>query len=104
MKLAYCLSLLIFLPALAFARKSVNPSIKLDQVGYPIDAPKFALVSAPAGTFLVKRAGDNAVVLQGELSARATDANSGDQVQVADFSGFRTSGTYYLEVPGVGRS
>ena len=104
MRLARFLSLLIFLPPLAFGRRNDSASIKLDQVGYPIDAPKFALVSAPAGTFLVKRSGDNAVMLQGQLSARATDANSGDQVQVADFSGLRTSGTYYLEVPGVGRS
>jgi endoglucanase len=104
MKLAYFLSLLIFLLALACGRKNDSASIKLDQVGYPIDAPKIALVSAPARTFQVKRAGDNVVMLEGKLSARATDGNSGDQVQVADFSSLRSSGTYYLEAPGVGRS
>jgi endoglucanase len=52
----------------------------------------------------VKRAADNVVMLEGELSAPATDANSGDQVQAADFSPLRSSGTYYLEVPGVSRS
>jgi endoglucanase len=104
MKLARFLSLLIFLPALAYARKNDIPNIKLDQMGYPADAPKIALVSVPARIFLVKRSGDNVVMLQGELSAGATDANSGDEVQVADFSGLRTPGTYYLEVPGAGRS
>ena len=104
MRLAYLLSLLIFVLAIACGRKNDSTIIKLDQVGYPIDAPKMALVSAPARTFQVKRAGDNAVVLAGELSAPATDANSGDQVEVADFSALRSSGTYYLEVPGVGRS
>jgi endoglucanase len=104
MRLAYLFSLLIFLLAIACGPKNETTNIKLDQVGYPTDAPKIALVSAPARTFQVKRAGDNAVMPAGELSAPATDANSGDQVEVADFSNLRSSGTYYLEVPGVGRS
>jgi endoglucanase len=62
------------------------------------------MVSVPAQTFQVKRAVDNVVILQGRLSARTTDANSGDEVQAADFSSLRASGTYYLEVPGAGRS
>ena len=104
MKLATFLSLLILLPVLACRKENQSASIKLDQVGYPTDAVKIALVSAPAQTFQVKRRTDNVVMLEGNLSARVTDANSGDQVQVADFSALRTSGTYYLEVPGVGRS
>jgi endoglucanase len=104
MKLVYSLSLLILLPVVAFGRENESASIKLDQVGYPTDAPKIAVVSAPAETFQVKRSIDNVVMLEGNLGARVTDANSGDQVQVADFSALRTSGTYYLEVPGVGRS
>jgi endoglucanase len=62
------------------------------------------MVSAPAQTFQVKRAVDNVVMLQGKLSARVTDANSGDQIETADFSSLRASGRYYLEVPGAGRS
>ena len=34
----------------------------------------------------------------------AFDAETGDSVQAADFSKLAESGTYYLEVPGVGRS
>jgi endoglucanase len=104
MRFAYFLLLLILLPTPVCARNDDSASIKLDQVGYPTDAPKMALVSAPAQTFQVKRSIDNAVMLEGNLSARVADANSGDQVQIADFSALRTSGTYYLEVPGVGRS
>jgi len=103
-KLACLLSVLVLLLTTACAKKNDNPSIKLDQVGYPIDAPKMAVVSAPAETFVVKRASDNATVFQGNLSARATDANSGDTVEAADFSGLQQPGTYYLEVPGQGRS
>jgi len=102
--LASLLLLLVILAAPACGQKNDSPSIKLDQVGYPIDAQKIALISIPARTFQVKRSVDNVVIFEGTLSAGATDSNSGDSVQVADFSDLRTPGTYYLEVPGVGRS
>jgi endoglucanase len=83
-----------------------NPTIaiKVDQVGYPIDASKIALVSAPARTFTVKRASDNSVALQGKLGSPARDADTGDTVQAAEFSSVRQPGKYYIDVPGVGRS
>jgi endoglucanase len=104
MKLACFFSIVLFLPALACGQKNQSLNIKLDQVGYPTDAPKVALVTAPARTFQVKRSGDNVEVFKGTLSAGATDPNSGDVVQAADFSGLRTAGAYYIEVPGAGRS
>jgi len=76
----------------------------VDQVGYPVDGPKVALVSAPAKTFDLKRSSDGQVVFHGTLAAPLADANTGDTVQAADFSGFRKAGTYYVEIPGVGRS
>jgi len=104
MTLARSLSLLVLLPALTCGQENGSTSIKLDQVGYPSKAAKVAMVSAPAKTFEVKRAGDNVTVFQGKLSAGAADANSGDTVQTADFSSFQQPGRYYLEVPAVGRS
>ena len=103
-KLARFFSIVLFLPALACGQKNESLNIKLDQVGYPTDAPKVALVSVPARSFQVKRSGDNVEVFKGTLSAGVTDPNSGDVVQAADFSGLRTAGTYYVEVPGTGRS
>jgi endoglucanase len=79
-------------------------AIKVDQVGYPERAPKIALVDAAASRFEVKRLSDNSIVFKGTLSQARKDADTGDQVQAADFSSFRKPGTYYLEVPGVGRS
>ncbi len=78
--------------------------IKVDQVGYLAQAPKIAIVSAPAQTFDVKRASDNISVFHGKLGATAADSDTGDQVEAADFSGLRQPGSYYLDVPGVGRS
>jgi endoglucanase len=101
---ALFLSLVLFLVAAASGDKRASMHIKVNQVGYPADAPKVAFVSAPAQTFEVKRAGDDVAVLEGKLSAGALDANSGDQVEAADFSSLQQPGTYYLDVPGVGRS
>ena len=95
----------LFIPAILVhgAESGVSP-IKVDQVGYPIVGPKVALVTVPAATFQVRRANDNAVVLHGTLSTPAFDPNSGDQVQAADFSGLHQPGTYYIDIPGLGRS
>ena len=104
LKLVLSFLLVLLYGTLAVASGTPTASIKVDQVGYLSNAVKVALVSAPARTFEVKRADDDRTVFQGKLSASAADADSGDTVQAADFSAFRQPGTYYLDVPGVGRS
>jgi len=79
-------------------------SIKVDQVGYPLDGPKVALVSVPATRFEVRRSSDNAVVFSGKLAPAEFDELTGDRVQAADFSVLSQAGSYYIYVPGVGRS
>jgi endoglucanase len=79
-------------------------AIKVDQVGYPLDGPKVALISTPATTFQVRRDDDKSVVLEGKLGAARPDKDTGDLVQAADFSGLHQPGIYYIDVPGVGRS
>jgi endoglucanase len=102
---AVCLLGICLLPAaLVHAADNATLAIKVDQAGYPLDGPKVALVSARGETFAVRRSSDNAVVMQGKLTSPESDANTGDQVQAADFSNLREAGTYYVEVPGVGRS
>lgn len=99
--------------------------IKVDQAGYPLDGPHVALVSrtagepvnqvfsevagmagatASAGGFELRRIGDNAVVFHGQLASSQADADTGDLVYAADFTAFHEPGSYYLYVPGVGRS
>jgi endoglucanase len=90
--------------ALANRGDTSIPSIKVDQAGYPTSGRKIAMVSAPASTFVIKRASDNATVFQGKLSAGAADANSGDTLEAADFSALHDPGTYYLEIPSAGSS
>jgi len=80
--------------------------IKVDQVGYPPNAPKLAMVasSALAKEFSVRRSGSDAVAFHAKLPEPVREADSGDLVQIADFSKLVKPGRYYLEVPGVGRS
>lgn len=90
---------------IAFAAAPTS-EIKVDQAGYVPGAAKVAMVvsKAPATDFLVRRVADGAVAFRGRLAAPLEDADSGDRVQAADFTKLKKRGTYYLEVPGVGRS
>jgi len=90
--------------ATAYAAEEGSVQIKVDQVGYLPGAPKLAVVTATAHTFEVKRSSDNATVFQGTLGPPNLDADTGDSVQFADFTKLHDAGTYYLDVPGVGRS
>jgi len=84
--------------------ENASLAIKVDQVGYPLNGPKVALISAAAQSFEVRNAADGAVAYRGRLSPSQADANTGDQVQAADFSALHQAGRFYIEVPGVGRS
>lgn len=80
--------------------------IKVDQVGYLPSFPKIALITAnpTAAEFIIRNARDGNVAFRGTLSQPVADADSGDRVRSADFSALDKSGSYYVEVPGVGRS
>ncbi len=89
---------------LVFGAENPTLAIKLDQVGYLPGGPKIALVSSPAKTFEIRRSSDGKLVFRGVIGPVATDRLSGDAVQAADFSPLRRAGSYYLQVPGVGKS
>lgn len=97
----------VLLSATALAAAS-GPAveIKVDQAGYLPSAPKLAMVVAaqPAAEFSVRNAAGGAIVFKGKLTEPALDPDSGDQVQIADFTALKRNGKYYLDVPGVGRS
>ncbi len=96
---------IFFFCGCAFAAEPVT-GIKVDQAGYLPHEPKLAMVasSALAKEFTVRRSGKDSVAFHGKLSEPVTDGDSGDIVQIADFSKLDKPGKYYLEAPGVGRS
>jgi endoglucanase len=104
--LAVILLFVLFTTTMETAHAAQNKSlqIKLDQVGYLPESAKLAVVTAPAKTFEVKRVADNTTVFKGQLGPATLDPDTGDSVQIADFTPLRETGTYYLDVPGVGQS
>ncbi|MFC4525819.1 glycoside hydrolase family 9 protein [Dyella halodurans] len=83
-------------------------NVLVDQVGYDTLAPKQAMVvvwpGASSQRFLVVNADTGAQAWQGELSQAAKVANWGDAAYaIADFSGMKTPGHYYVALPGDGR-
>lgn len=80
--------------------------IKVDQAGYLPNSPKLAMVVSHtlAKEFSVRRSGNGSVAFRGKMPEPATDSDSGDLVQAADFTRLSKPGKYYVEVPGVGRS
>lgn len=92
--------------AAATAADAPTVAIKVDQAGYLPAFSKVALVAAaqPADSFTLRTAATGRIVLSGKLSDAVADPDSGDKVQAADFSSITQAGTYYIDVPGVGRS
>jgi endoglucanase len=99
-------NLVFWLAAAAAFGASPSTGIKVDQVGYPGNGPKVALVESKtaAAVFTVRRARDGSVVFRGKLAAPVADADSGDSVQAAEFTRVAKAGRYFVDVPGVGRS
>ncbi len=103
-----------------------SPLFKVNQVGYLPGSPKFAYIGAWLGPFIgawkpkkpmsaweLVDAATGAVVLRREESPllRVPDGKtkegvpfSGEDTYEMDFSSVTNSGTYYVRIPGVGRS
>ena len=84
----------------------INYAIRLNQIGFYTDLEKIAIVAGnpAAGSFFVKSLDLATTYFTGTLGATATWSFSNEQVRAADFSNFKTPGTYVLDVPGVGYS
>jgi endoglucanase len=93
-------------PARDSSRAALSEAIKVDQVGYLPSRPKLAMVTdaRATGAFRVRRARDGAEVAGGALGSPHADPDTGDTVRLADFSALGESGTFYLDVAGLGTS
>ncbi len=96
----------------------LSPAIHVNQAGYDPALPKLALVGSYLGSlgelavpedagFQLVEAASGTIVHRGALRPRPDHGfpfRSYQRVIEADFSGFRTPGTYRLSVPGLGAS
>ena len=78
--------------------------IRLNTLGYLPAHDKKATVAAAAAEFRVVRDADGMVALRGRTAGPVHDADTQEDVYLADFSALRTSGVYHLEAEGAGRS
>lgn len=76
-------------------KKEVNP-IKINQVGYFIDAPKKFLVDKEATEFEIVNVSDGKIVYKGKLIPKGIDRISKDNVWEGDFTEFKTPGKYKI--------
>lgn len=81
-------------------------AIRVNSIGFLPQSKKLATVAAPCADFSVLEASSGRVVFQGKASKVIQTAaeDTGEQVQLLDFSALDKAGSYVLEVPGVGRS
>lgn len=105
-------------------RRTVSRSLKVNQVGYLPDAPhKYAYLSnylqdfgpmdfSYAKTFNVVNVNTGNIALSGDIKLRAANPTfshssvlmSGEDIYELDLTGLTKPGTYFISVPGVGRS
>lgn len=83
----------------------LNHKIRLNQIGYYPDAPKYAVViDATAPNFFLVDAKSNDTVFGGPINYVGEWKHSKEQVSQINFSRFKKPGTYKLAIPDMGLS
>lgn len=96
-------SVLLFL-LLSVAAHSADADIRLNSLGFLPNMPKAATIVSPCKEYNVRSALDQSIVYSGTASGPIHQENVKQDAWIADFSKVSQAGTFYLDVPGVGRS
>ena len=97
---------LLFLSPIAAISQEGASEIKINQVGYYPWAKKIAVVTAEAkgNQFYILSSKKNDTVYRGMLGELRQSAYSSTKTRIADFSDLKKSGSYFVFVPGIGKS
>lgn len=89
----------------AIAQK-ITDAIRLNQVGFYPDGPKVAVIVGEdiALQFYIKVPGETEHIFTGRLQEPKATEFSNKTTRIADFSSFKESGTFVMEVPELGTS
>ncbi len=101
MRLKIVSFIILFAVAAAYAADS---DIVYNTLGYKPIMNKKATVNTACSTFQVKRAADDSDAFSGNASGPVYVSDSGRNVYVIDFSALDETGTFYINVDGVGRT
>lgn len=87
------------------AETTIIDSVRFNALGYQPDAQKQVTVLLPqAETFRIRRADNHRVAFKGTLGSVVEQEDVKQSARTADFSELTKAGTYYIEIPEVGRS
>ncbi|AHM60878.1 glycoside hydrolase family protein [Flammeovirgaceae bacterium 311] len=103
-RLCYTLLFLLLLTGVQAQQQSEN--IRLNQIGYYPTAEKIAVVVGEdgGGEFYLKTPDRSKTVFTGKLSETKAGEFSKRPTRIADFSQFTKTGSYVIDIPGVGYS
>jgi endoglucanase len=87
-----------------FTAKPVDTPIRLNTLGFLPDHDKRASIAAPCSEFSVIDEASGSAVFRGKPGGPVRNADTGEDLYVADFSALKRPGLYHLEAAGVGRS
>lgn len=96
--------LVVGLLSVLMAKAQQTPNlIRINQEGYYTQGPKVAAVvgNIPTDKFYILAAAKNDTLYKGTLSGVKQSANSSLQTKLADFTGFKRSGSFRIVIPGV---
>ncbi len=106
MKYSIWILLLFFVLAqagMADQNSSAGPKIRLNSLGFFPGQIKSATIAGVCRNFKVMDAGGKAVYT-GTVSGPFTIRSTNESLFIADFSAMTNPGSYYLDVPGIGKS
>jgi endoglucanase len=83
---------------------AANSDIRLNSLGFLPDMPKQATIISNCSSFQVKNAATGEVIYSGTAAGPRHQDDVDQDVWLADFSQVRQKGTFYLDIPGLGRS
>ncbi|MEY4902941.1 MAG: hypothetical protein RLZZ292_756 [Bacteroidota bacterium] len=85
--------------------QSVNPNIRLNQIGFYPKAMKQAVwVGAQQSSFFILSENKKDTMFRGQISSQRINAISQKTTQIADFSSFQKAGKYVVCLPNLGYS
>ncbi|HEX9956574.1 MAG TPA: glycoside hydrolase family 9 protein, partial [Fibrella sp.] len=103
--IAGCLLLALQANAQSVSDAGASDRIRLNQIGFYPNASKVAIIiGEQGGPFQVTTTDGKKVLFTGALSEPRKNAISGKTARTADFSAFGSTGTFMVNVPGLGRS
>lgn len=102
MKVLKIILLVIFV--FPFFLYAADSDIRLNSLGFLPLLEKRASIVSSCADFDVKRASDDSVAYSGTAFYWGTNSDTSEEIYIADFTPLCESGTFYLDVPGVGTS